>query len=230
MVLKGIDLKVEPGQTVAIVGRTGAGKTSLINLLCRFYDPTSGSILIDGYDIKSVTLSSLRRQIGVVLQEPFLFSGTIRDNMKYGKETAKDDEIWSALDIVGAGEFVRRLPDKLDTIIGERGITLSMGQRQLLSFTRVILADPRIIVLDEATSNIDTDTEQQIQSALRTLLKGRTAFIIAHRLSTIREADLIIVIEDGKIVERGTHSELLKLGGIYYRMNVAQFDPTLVMV
>lgn len=229
MVLKGINLTVEPGQTVAIVGHTGAGKTSLVNLLCRFYDPTGGSILIDGYDIKNVTLRSLRRQIGVVLQEPFLFSGTIRDNMKYGKETAQDDEIWNALDIIGAGEFVRRLPNKLDTTIGERGISLSMGQRQLLSFARVILADPRIIVLDEATSNIDTETEQQIQSALRTLLKGRTAFIIAHRLSTIREADLIVVIENGRIVERGTHSELLALGGIYYRMNVAQFEPALVM-
>ena len=229
MVLKGIDLIVEPGQTVAIVGHTGAGKTSLVNLLCRFYDPTSGSILIDGYDIKQVTLRSLRRQIGVVLQEPFLFSGTIRDNMRYGKETARDDEIWTALDIIGAGEFVRRLPNRLDTIIGERGISLSMGQRQLLSFARVILADPRIIILDEATSNIDTETEQQIQSALKTLLAGRTAFIIAHRLSTIRQADLIVVIENGKIVEKGTHSELLALGGIYYRMNIAHFDPALVI-
>ncbi len=230
IVLKGINLTVEPGQTVAIVGHTGAGKTSLVNLLCRFYDPTGGSILIDGYDIKNVTIKSLRRQIGVVLQEPFLFSGTIRDNMKYGKETAQDDDIWRALDIIGAGEFVRRLPKRLDTTIGERGISLSMGQRQLLSFARVILADPRIIVLDEATSNIDTETEQQIQSALRTLLRGRTAFIIAHRLSTIREADLIVVIENGKIVEKGTHAELLALGGIYYRMNVAQFDPTLIEV
>lgn len=230
LVLKGVNLTVEPGQTIAIVGHTGAGKTSLVNLLCRFYDPTSGSILIDGYNIKNVTLKSLRRQIGVVLQEPFLFSGTIRDNMKYGKEIAQDDEIWRALDMIGAGEFVRRLPKKLDTTIGERGISLSMGQRQLLSFARVILADPRIIVLDEATSNIDTETEQQIQSALRTLLRGRTAFIIAHRLSTIREADMIIVIENGKIVEKGSHAELLALGGIYYRMNVVQFDPTLIEV
>lgn len=230
LVLKGVNLIVEPGQTVAIVGHTGAGKTSLVNLLCRFYDPISGSILIDGYDIKNVTIRSLRRHIGVVLQEPFLFSGNIRDNMKYGKETAQDDEIWRALDIIGAGEFVRRLPKKLDTTIGERGISLSMGQRQLLSFARVILADPRIIVLDEATSNIDTETEQQIQSALRSLLRGRTAFIIAHRLSTIREADMIVVIENGKIVEKGTHAELLALGGIYYRMNVAQFDPTLIEV
>jgi len=222
-VLKGINLVVEPGQTVAIVGHTGAGKTSLANLLCRFYDPDEGCITIDGYDLKKVTFRSLRRQIGLVLQEPFLFSGTVRENMLYGKEDATDQEIWNSLDIVGIGDFVRRLPSALDTPVGERGVSLSMGQRQLLSFARMVLANPKLLILDEATANIDTDTEVQIQIALRKLLSGRTAFVIAHRLSTIREADQIIVLENGKIVEKGTHSELLALGNIYYRMSMAQF-------
>jgi len=222
-VLKGINLVVDPGQTVAIVGHTGAGKTSLANLLCRFYDPDEGCITIDGYDLKKVTFRSLRRQIGLVLQEPFLFSGTVRENMLYGKEDATDQEIWNSLDIVGIGDFVRRLPSALDTPVGERGVSLSMGQRQLLSFARMVLANPKLLILDEATANIDTDTEVQIQIALRKLLSGRTAFVIAHRLSTIREADQIIVLENGKIVEKGTHSELLVLGNIYYRMSMAQF-------
>ena len=222
-VLKGINLVVDPGQTVAIVGHTGAGKTSLANLLCRFYDPDEGCITIDGYDLKKVTFRSLRRQIGLVLQEPFLFSGTVRENMLYGKEDATDQEIWNSLDIVGIGDFVRRLPSALDTPVGERGVSLSMGQRQLLSFARMVLANPKLLILDEATANIDTDTEVQIQIALRKLLSGRTAFVIAHRLSTIREADIIIVLENGKIVEKGTHSELLALGNIYYRMSMAQF-------
>jgi ABC-type multidrug transport system fused ATPase/permease subunit len=222
-VLKGINLVVDPGQTVAIVGHTGAGKTSLANLLCRFYDPDEGCITIDGYDLKKVTFRSLRRQIGLVLQEPFLFSGTVRENMLYGKEDATDQEIWNSLDIVGIGDFVRRLPSALDTPVGERGVSLSMGQRQLLSFARMVLANPKLLILDEATANIDTDTEVQIQIALRKLLSGRTAFVIAHRLSTIREADQIIVLENGKIVEKGTHSELLALGNIYYRMSMAQF-------
>jgi ABC-type multidrug transport system fused ATPase/permease subunit len=223
-VLKGINLVVEPGQTVAIAGHTGAGKTSLINLLCRFYDPDKGSITIDGLDLRKVTFRSLRKQIGLVLQEPFLFSGTIRENMLYGKEDALEEEMWASLDIVGIGDFIRRLPSKLDTPVGERGVSLSMGQRQLLSFARMILADPRLLILDEATANIDTDTEVQIQSALRRLLARRTAFVIAHRLSTIREADTIVVIENGRIVEKGTHNELLALGGVYYRMNIAQFS------
>jgi len=223
-VLKDINLVVEPGQTVAIAGHTGAGKTSLINLLCRFYNPDKGSITIDGFDLRKVTFRSLRKQVGLVLQEPFLFSGTIRENMLYGKEDALEEEIWSALDIVGIEDFIRRLPSKLDTSVGERGVSLSMGQRQLVSFARMILADPRLLILDEATANVDTDTEAQIQSALRRLLAGRTAFVIAHRLSTIREADIIVVIENGKIVEKGTHNELLALGGVYYRMNMAQFN------
>ena len=222
MVLKGIDLVAEPGETIAIVGHTGAGKTSLINLLCGFYRPTRGVVAIDGHDLAEVTFASLRSQIGLVLQEPFLFSGTVRENMLFGKEEATDEAIWNALGIAGAVEFVQKLPQGLDTLLGERGAMLSMGQRQLLSFARAILADPRLLILDEATANIDTETEMQIQGALQELLKGRTAFVIAHRLSTIRQADRIVVVEDGQIVESGNHEELLAERGIYYRMTAAQ--------
>ena len=222
LVLRGVDLRVEPGQTVAVVGHTGAGKTSLINLLCGFYRPTKGAVRIDGHDLRDVTFESLRRQVGLVLQEPFLFSGTVRENMLYGKEDANDDQIWQALSTVGAAEFVRELSAGLDTELGERGAQLSMGQRQLLSFARALLADPRLLILDEATTNIDTETESRIQKALEKLLQGRTAFVIAHRLSTIRRADRIIVVEDGRIVESGTHHELMERAGIYHRMTLSQ--------
>lgn len=222
MVLKGIDLTAEPGQTIAIVGHTGAGKTSLINLLCGFYRPTRGIVAIDNNDLAYVTFASLRSQIGLVLQEPFLFSGSVRENMLFGKEEATDEEIWSALGTVGAADFVQRLPRGLNTLLGERGASLSMGQRQLLSFARAILANPRLLILDEATANIDAETEVQIQEALKRLLKDRTAFVIAHRLSTIRQADKIVVVEDGRIVEEGTHGGLLGEKGIYYRMTAAQ--------
>jgi ATP-binding cassette subfamily B multidrug efflux pump len=222
LVLCGVNLLVEPGQTIAVVGHTGAGKTSLINLVCGFYRPTKGAVRIDGHDLRDVTFESLRRQVGLVLQEPFLFSGTVRENMLYGKEDANDDQIWQALGTVGAARFVQDLSAGLDTELGERGAQLSMGQRQLLSFARALLADPRLLILDEATANIDTETESRIQKALEKLLQGRTAFVIAHRLSTIRRADQIIVVEEGRIVESGTHHELMEREGIYHRMTLSQ--------
>lgn len=217
-VLRGIDLEVLPGQTVAIVGHTGAGKSTIINLLSRFYDVTEGRILIDGIDIRTVTLASLRRQIGIVLQDPFLFSGSIKENIRYGRLEATDEEIEAAARAVHAHEFIVRLPYGYYTEVQERGTGLSMGQRQLIAFARALLADPRILVLDEATANIDTQTEHLIQQALRRLLKGRTSFVIAHRLSTIKEADLVIVMENGQIVERGTHQDLLARRGRYFQL------------
>jgi ABC-type multidrug transport system fused ATPase/permease subunit len=217
-VLCGIDLEVLPGQTVAIVGHTGAGKSTIINLLSRFYDVTEGRILIDGIDIRTVTLASLRRQIGIVLQDPFLFSGSIKENIRYGRLEATDEEIEAAARAVHAHEFIVRLPYGYYTEVQERGTGLSMGQRQLIAFARALLADPRILVLDEATANIDTQTEHLIQQALRRLLKGRTSFVIAHRLSTIKEADLVIVMENGQIVERGTHQDLLARRGRYFQL------------
>lgn len=217
-VLRGIDLEVLPGQTVAIVGHTGAGKSTIINLLSRFYDVTEGRILIDGIDIRTVTLASLRRQIGIVLQDPFLFSGSIKENIRYGRLEATDEEIEAAARAVHAHEFIVRLPYGYYTEVQERGTSLSMGQRQLIAFARALLADPRILVLDEATANIDTQTEHLIQQALRRLLTGRTSFVIAHRLSTIKEADLVIVMENGQIVERGTHQDLLARRGRYFQL------------
>ncbi len=217
-VLRGIDLEVLPGQTVAIVGHTGAGKSTIINLLSRFYDVTEGRILIDGIDIRTVTLASLRRQIGIVLQDPFLFSGSIKENIRYGRLEATDEEIEAAARAVHAHEFIVRLPYGYYTEVQERGTGLSMGQRQLIAFARALLADPRILVLDEATANIDTQTEHLIQQALCRLLKGRTSFVIAHRLSTIKEADLVIVMENGQIVERGTHQDLLARRGRYFQL------------
>jgi ABC-type multidrug transport system fused ATPase/permease subunit len=214
-VLKGLNLKVEAGQTIGLVGPTGAGKSTIISLLTRFYDIQSGAILIDGYDIRDVTQRSLRKQVGVVPQEPFLFTGTIKDNIRYGRLEASDEEIIAAAQGVGAHDLIIQLPDGYDTPIRERGRNLSMGQRQLISFARALLADPRILILDEATANIDTFTEAIVQQGLKRLLAGRTAFVIAHRLSTIKDANNIVVIQAGQIVEQGTHQQLLEHEGFY---------------
>lgn len=221
--LKGIDLDVDAGQTIALVGHTGSGKSTIINLLSRFYDISSGKITIDGYDIRDVQLETLRSQIGIVLQDTFIFSGTIRDNIRFGRLDATDEEIEAVARAVNAHEFIEKLPGGYDTEVEERGNMLSMGQRQLLSFARALLADPRILILDEATASIDTETELKIQEALKVLLKGRTSFIVAHRLSTIRHADKIIVLDHGEIKEQGNHGELMQQRGTYFGLIEAQF-------
>jgi ATP-binding cassette, subfamily B, bacterial len=214
-VLHGIDLDVPAGTTVALVGHTGAGKSTIAKLLARFYDPTHGRITLDGADLRHVTQTSLRRQLGVVPQEGFLFAGSVRENIAFGRPDASDGQVVAAATAVGADDFIRDLEDGYDTELGERGSRLSVGQRQLVAFARALLADPRILVLDEATSSVDIGTERRIEVALRKLLAGRTAFIIAHRLSTIREADLIVVLEHGRVVEQGSHDELLARRGLY---------------
>ncbi|OAB44358.1 ABC transporter ATP-binding protein [Paenibacillus glacialis] len=221
--LKGIDLNVEAGQTIALVGHTGSGKSTIINLLSRFYDITGGQIKIDGYDIRDVKVESLRSQIGIVLQDTFIFSGTIRDNIRFGRLEATDEEIEAVAKAVNAHEFITKLPSGYETEVEERGNMLSMGQRQLLSFARALLADPRILILDEATASIDTETELRIQEALKVLLQGRTSFIVAHRLSTIRHADKIVVLDHGEIKEEGSHAELIQRKGIYNGLIEAQF-------
>lgn len=223
-VLHDVSFKVKPGETVALVGPTGAGKTTITSLISRFYDTTEGSVLIDGIDVSKVNLYSLRSQMGVMLQDTFLFSDTIKENIRYGKLDATDDEIIAAAKAVNAHEFIMKLENGYDTQVNERGSRLSVGQRQLISFARALLANPRILILDEATSNIDTATEILVQRGINKLLSGRTSFVIAHRLSTIRDCNKIMVIDDGRIVEAGTHEELLSLRGFYYRLYMAQYS------
>jgi ATP-binding cassette subfamily B protein len=217
-VLHDVDLTIEPGETVAFVGATGAGKSTMAKLVTRFYDPTAGRVLIDGFDLKKVTLSSLRRQLGVVPQEPFLFAGTIRDNIAFARPGAPDDEVWNAVHQVGLGELVQRLPYGLDTPVHERGQSLSSGERQLIALGRAFMAEPRVLVLDEATSNLDLKSETMVEAALDVLLEGRTAVLIAHRLSTAMRADRIVVVGDGRLLEVGSHAELIVLGGYYAEM------------
>lgn len=223
-VLHDVSFKVKPGETVALVGPTGAGKTTITSLISRFYDTTEGSVLIDGIDVSKVNLYSLRSQMGVMLQDTFLFSDTIKENIRYGKLDATDDEIIAAAKAVNAHEFIMKLENGYDTQVNERGSRLSVGQRQLISFARALLANPRILILDEATSNIDTATEILVQRGINKLLSGRTSFVIAHRLSTIRDCNKIMVIDDGRIVEAGNHEELLSLRGFYYRLYMAQYS------
>lgn len=222
-VLKSVSLHADAGQTIALVGPTGAGKTTIVNLLTRFYDIDAGTIKIDGKNIRSVHKASLRRQLGIVLQQSFLFAESVLENIRYGRLDASDHEVIEAAKLANADRFIRRLPQGYETELSERGANLSEGQRQLIAIARAILADPRILILDEATSSVDTRTEVQIQGALLELMKGRTSFVIAHRLSTIRNADKIVVIEDGEIVEQGHHKELLEQCGSYYRLYMSQF-------
>lgn len=222
-ILKDVSFKVDKGETIALVGPTGAGKTTIVNLISRFYDVESGRVLIDGNDISKVTLSSLRKQMGVMLQDSFIFSGTIMDNIRYSKLDATDEEVIAAAKAVKAHDFITGLEDGYNTEVNERGSRLSAGQRQLISFARALLADPRILILDEATSSIDTNTERALQEGLDRLLKGRTSFIIAHRLSTIKNASRIMYIDDGIIIEQGTHNELMKEKGAYWSLYTAQY-------
>jgi len=228
-VLKNIHLHAQPGQTIALIGPTGAGKTTIINLLTRFYEIESGSITIDGQDIRDIAKDDLRQQLGIVLQDTFLFAGSVKDNLRYGRLDATDDEIAAAARLANADIFIDRLPQGYDTLLSERGSNLSHGQRQLLAIGRAILANPRILILDEATSSVDTRTEKHIQEALLRLMRGRTSFVIAHRLSTIREADQILVINNGEIIERGTHHTLLAEQGFYYRLSARSGSPVPVV-
>jgi len=221
-VLHGISFESKPGSVTALVGSSGSGKSTIISLICGFHTATSGKILIDGVDLATIRLSSYRQQLGVVLQETFLFDGTIRENVRFSRPEATEAQLMEACRIARVDEFAERFPEGYDTIVGERGVKLSGGQRQRISIARAILADPRILILDEATSSLDSESEAMIQNGLNFLMKGRTTFVIAHRLSTIRRADQILVIEAGLIVERGTHESLYQLGGRYYDLYTRQ--------
>jgi len=231
-VLHDINLDIEKSKTVALVGPTGAGKSTIVSLIARFYDVTTGRVTVDGYDIRSFEKTSYRSHIGLVMQDPFLFSGTIKDNIKYGNLEATDAQIVTAANTVGADDFISHLEKGYDTMLEERGQNLSMGQRQLVSFARALLADPSILLLDEATANIDSYTEHVLQEGIRQLLKGRTTVVIAHRLSTVRDADLIVVLDHGRVVERGKHEELLANRGLYAKLHemtyarIVQTKPT----
>jgi ATP-binding cassette, subfamily B, bacterial len=222
-VIQGMDLTIKAGETIALVGPTGAGKSTLVNLVCRFYEPTGGRILINGRDYTTMTLHSIQSRIGMVLQTPHLFSGSIADNIRYGRLDATDDEVVDAAKLAGAHEFITTLDKGYDEQVGEGGVLLSVGQKQLISLARAVLAKPEIFIMDEATSSVDTLTEALIQRGMETLMEGRTSFVIAHRLSTIRRADRILVIDDGRITEQGTHADLLRLRGHYYRLYTQQF-------
>ena len=223
-ILKDVSFTVKPGESIALVGPTGAGKSTIVNLISRFYNVDSGRVLIDGQDISDVTIHSLRSQMGIMMQDSFIFSGTIGDNIRYGKLTASEEEIQKASRIVCADEFISRMPEGYDTEVRERGSMLSQGQKQLISFARTLLSDPSILILDEATSSIDVQTEKALQTGLNAMLQGRTSFIIAHRLSTIRDCDRIMYIDDGGILETGTHEELMAKKGHYYKLYTAQLD------
>jgi ATP-binding cassette subfamily B protein len=218
-----MNINVQPGQTIAIVGPTGAGKTTLVNLLMRFYDLDSGQILVDGVDIREMRRGDLRRMFGMVLQDTWLFNGTIRENIAYGREDATEAEIVQAAVASQADHFIRTLPESYDTVLNQDATNLSQGQKQLLTIARAVLADPEVLILDEATSSVDTRTEILIQKAMRELMKGRTSFVIAHRLSTIRDADMILVMNHGRIIEQGTHEALLEQGGFYATLYNSQF-------
>jgi ABC-type multidrug transport system fused ATPase/permease subunit len=224
-VLEEFNLEIQPGETVALVGDTGAGKTTVVSLLNRFYDIQEGSITIDGIDIRTVSQESLRSRIGLVLQQPFLFMGTVRENIIYGRPTATDEDVLDALEAIGARRLLESLGNGLDTQVGERGTRLSEGERQLVSFARALLADPKILILDEATSSIDIYTEHTIQRGMKALLQGRTSIVIAHRLSTIVNADKILVLENGRIAESGKHAELMARKGKYYSLYEIQIRP-----
>jgi subfamily B ATP-binding cassette protein MsbA len=221
-VLHGISFKAEPGTVTALVGSSGSGKSTIISLLCAFHTPTSGRVLVDDIDLAHVDLNTFRSQLGVVLQDSFLFDGTIRENIMFSRPNATEEQFLFACRTARVDEFAERFPDVYDTIVGERGVKLSGGQRQRLSIARALLAEPRILILDEATSSLDSESEQMIQAGLNQLMEGRTTFVIAHRLSTIRRADQILVVEDGRIVERGNHAELFAMGGRYYDLYTRQ--------
>ncbi|MEZ4657079.1 MAG: ABC transporter ATP-binding protein [Caldilineaceae bacterium] len=229
-VLMDVSLEAQPGQTIALVGPTGAGKTTIISLLSRFYDVTEGAILLDGRDLRQIKQDSLRQQLGIVLQDTFLFSGSVLENIRYGRLDASDEEVVAAARLSNADRFIRLLPDGYRTQVSEKGHNFSQGQRQLLAIARAILADPRILILDEATSSVDTRTEIHLQEALLRLMEGRTSFVIAHRLSTIRKADLVLVVNDHRIIERGTHEELLDRQGFYYDLYMSQYSRSQVLM